>query len=860
MTDSKFDPMPPDKSTVGTEGSNNGLGTLAADAGAPEDIDLLAVIKRAKQIGQDFQKHSVERPLHRAYRAWRNEHAEGSKYLGTAWRGRSRLFVPKTRAAVRKNLAGAAASLFATDDVVNIQATWEDDPIQKATAATLKADFDYRLTQSSSIHGIPWFLICMGGCLDGQITGVTISKQYWQLEEVPTAEVEEYETQLTDEEGQPVIDMAGNPVFVVEQRPVMRIARDRPMCELHPIENSILDPAAPWFNPVQHGRWFSMLFPMSLSDAKAMLKGGPSKGWLDVPDELLLKGRFDEENAGVRRAREGGRDRYEESKTPGELDIVVLQENFVRIAGIDWHFWSVGTDAFISEVRPVEEAYPEMGGERPYVMGVAQIDTHRVFPMSPVESWQPLQLELNDVTNLRLDTLKRAIAPLAKVRKGKGVDLMAVQRRGQPDSVLLLDDPDKDVILEPTPGPNGASYTETSVTNASFDELAGVFSTSSVQTSRQLNETVGGMRLMSGAANSVSEFDLRIWVETWVEPVLRQMLHLLKYHEHDQNLVLMSGRQSRVLQQFGYMPSVLDFDTADVTLKVNVGIGAADPMQRIAKLKMALEMLAPLFPIMREQGIEPNLEELIDEVMGSAGFKDGRRFFKFGDPSQQKQGEDPELQKLMLEMQLERERMKNDLMQVVMTLRSEETRNTQDNATKIQLETMKGQREVAKQVVGVASQREAREHDVMARREDFENQRTMRQDEASDNRRQDAIRLFAEKLASYGGGKQAPQPQQIQGPEPQALQPVQGPDPGMSMMSRMVDRLEAMQQRDAALMGLLRDIQTQITAPAEIIRDASGRALGVRKGGQVQQLVRNQDGFIAGAMPARPPAAAQLPL
>lgn len=261
MTDSKFDPQPPDKSTVGTEGGQGGYGTNAYEAGAPSDINFLAVIKRAKQISYDFQQRTVERPLSRSYRAWRNEHAEGSKYLGAAWRNRSRLFVPKTRAAVRKNLAGAAAALFSTEDVVNVKATYDDDPIQKAVAATLKADLDYRLTQASSAFGIPWFLICMGGCLDGQLTGVTISKQHWQFEEVPTGEFEEWEVPLTDDLGNPVLDETGNPIWIVERAPIKRLAKDRPMVDLHPIENSIVDPAAPWWNVVQGGRWWCVRIP-----------------------------------------------------------------------------------------------------------------------------------------------------------------------------------------------------------------------------------------------------------------------------------------------------------------------------------------------------------------------------------------------------------------------------------------------------------------------------------------------------------------------------------------------------------------------------------------------------------------------
>lgn len=840
---SHFDPQPPDHGTPGTNGAGTG-GTMAFEAGAPSDADLLQIIASFARISKDYQQRTIQRPLHRAYRAWRNEHPEGSKYLGPAWRGRSTLFVPKTRSAIRKNLAGVAASLFSTEDVVHVNAAYEDDPYQRALAATIKGVLDYRLTQASAMHGIPWFMICTGAALDAQITGVSISKQDWDQIEVPTGEYETVLVPEVDEHGEPILDESGQPIMIEGIVPKMKVVRDRPMVELFPIENALIDPAAPWWNPVQYGRVFAMRIPMGLSDAKAMLAAGAKDGWLEVDDETLLKGRMEEERAGVRRVREGGPDRYEEGKAPGEpLDIVWLQENFVRIAGVDWHFWSVDRHAFISRVRRVEEVYPALGGERPYVMGVAQIDTHNVFPMSPVESWQPLQLELNDITNLRLDTLKRSIAPLAKVKKGKGVDLTAVQRRGQPDSILMLDNPE-DVILEPTPGPSGQAYTETSITNANFDELAGVFSTSSVQQSRQLNETVGGMRLMSGAANSVSELDLRVWVETWVEPVLRQLVHLVKHYETDERIVLIAGRKGRVLEQFGYQPTAAEFDYADVTLRVNVGVGAADPMQRIAKLRMALEMLAPMMPIMEKQGITPKMDEIIDEVMGSAGWKDGRRFFEFGEPPEQQQ--DPELQKVMAELgierdkiQLERDKLVASFRELLLELYSEEKRNTEDNETRLQIAGMKGQQDVAKKVVDIAANREERQHNEMVRRE-----------EAANTRRHEAIRAFADRLGSMtraGQSEPEPEPQPLQAQQPQA------PDTGMMLMSRMMARLDVMEIGQANMLRALHALQAQMTAPTEIIRDPTGRPIGVRKAGQVQEIVRGADGLITGAVPAQQP-------
>jgi hypothetical protein len=759
-TSSKLDPQAPNRDggpiggssragtfarqpAMGGAGGGGGTDLTYADiANPPVDlmgrpIDMLGLIGEADRFAKDYMLRTVEQPLARAYRAWQGQHPEGSKYLDkAAWRGRSRLFVPKTRSAVRKAKAAAAAAMFSTEDVINVTAEMEDDPVQRATAAVIKACVDYRLTRSHPRTGVPWFRIAMGASLDSQLTGVCISKQAWSFQEVEVpGRFEVMEVPVIDEEtGEPLTDEEGRPVVAEAEIPVKRVTVDKPTVELFPIENAGIDPAAPWYDPVQGGRFFFMRHPMGLSDCRAWLRAGRAQGLFEVSDALLLKGRIDDDRQGVRYAREGaGADRYEDGKAPGELDIVWVQENFLRIAGIDWHWWSIGRYGYLSKVRETHESYPELDGERPYVMGVSQIDSHRVFPQSPVESWQPLQLEINDITNLRLDTLKRAIAPLPIVKRGGNVDLVALQRRGQPEAILMADNP-TDITFASTPAPPGQGYTESSVANASFDELAGVFSTSSVQTSRQLNETVGGMRLMAGSANAVGEYDLRTWIESWAEPALRQVAHMVRYHESDPKILAVAGAKARVWQRFGYVPQFSDFDRADIWLRINVGIGNADPMQSLAKLRMAAEMMAPLFPVMQQQGIAPDVEAFIEEVFGKAGFRDGRRFFKFGQQPQGGEGGEgsPEMAKLMQqmqiaqgEMQLERERiglerermgleaqdMQQRWRQFLLEMQAEGKEQAAERALKLHLDDRKGRREMAKQLITVASSRQQRAED-----------------------------------------------------------------------------------------------------------------------------------------------------
>jgi hypothetical protein len=951
-TSSRFDPQPPNRDATIAGSSWGGAGrtgalsrgavtaqargaakgadlTYAERANPPLDlagqpIDMLGLIGEAERISRDYMARTVEQPLARAYRAWQGMHPEGSKYLGTAWRGRSRLFVPKTRAAVYKKLAAAAGAMFATEDVVNITAEFEDDPIQRATAASIKGCLDYRLSRSHPKTGVPWFRIAMGACLDSQVAGVCISKQSWEHMEVEVPG--KFELAMVPyqdpETGEYEFDEADNPVMVEGKVPVMRTVVDKPNINLFPIENGIIDPGAPWFDPVQYGRFFAMRYPMGLSDCRAWLKSGADKGFIEVADALLMKGRVDDDRQGVRYAREGrGSDRYEDGKAPGELDIVWVQENFLRISGIDWHWWSVGRYGYLSEVRETREAYPELDGERPYVMGVSQIDSHRVFPQSPVDSWQPLQLELNDITNLRLDTLKRSIAPLPIVKAGKNVDLVALQRRGQPDAILIAHDP-SDISFASVPPPPGQGYTESSVTNASFDELAGVFSTSSVQTSRQLNETVGGMRLMAGSANAVGEFDLRTWIETWAEPALRQTAHMVRFHESDPKILAIAGSKARVIDRFGYQPDFSDFDRTDLWLRVNVGIGNADPMQSLAKLRMTLEMLAPMYEGMRAQGIDVDYEAVIEEVFGKAGFRDGRRFFKWDQeaPSQGDGEGQAEMMKVMEELKLKSrqldlnaEKMQLDFQKAMMQLKAQMAEGAAERSTKLQLENVKGQREIAKTVVSAQvgaqvsrqerleqaaidgrTRAEERQHDSRARAEERAHgdrvraedrghtDRTRREDRAIDvlskreershgdkvrkedqgNARRSEVTKFlfgqgAKQGAKHGAGQRAGE-RAGQGAATRSGGSGAAAPADSHMARAMLRVAEEMRNANAKQGAALEAIARHLTAPAEIVFGADGKATGVKKGALTQSIKRD-GGRITGTESPRAGAEARQP-
>lgn len=624
-----FDTAPtPDRMPDEDDGDEQGQ-EQAGDLPMTE-TQFMYLMKSAYAQGTAYQTSILQPRWASAYNAWNNKHNADSKYNQTRFRGRTKLFRPKTRATARKKAADAAAALFSTAEVVIVAPQNPRDKEQAASAAVNHELINYRMDRSSETAGIPWFMISMGAHMTAQLTGLCISKQYWEYKTIEVEEEVEEDVTLPIGPGGAMVKL-GTTTKTMTRR---KIVRDRPRIHLLPPEDVIRDPSASWEDQAQDSSYIILRFPMSVSEARAFVENSNPRSVVQFhelsPADLSGAsgtGRGDSTgSSATRRARENsGNDRLEDNSVDAEYQTVWLHENFLRIEGTDYVFWTIGTNKLISNIVKVEDAYPERHGARPIVIGYASLEPFKIDPMSPIESWQPLQAEINDIVNLRLDSVKQTISPLAIVRRGKSVDIRAIQNRS-PDSVAYVQD--KDDLTFDRPGDVGQSaYVEMERLNADFDDQAGNFSIGSVQSNRQLGDTVGGMKMMGATANAMGEFDLRIWIETWVEPVLRSVVALEQYYESDETIIALAADKAKLMQRFGVSKVTDELLSKQLTLTVNIGLGASDPMLGLDKFAKATQVVGGIVGEAIQTRI--NQDAVINEVFGKAGYKDAaERFFK----------------------------------------------------------------------------------------------------------------------------------------------------------------------------------------------------------------------------------------
>jgi hypothetical protein len=543
---------------------------------------------------------SIRLDIERDYKQFQGEHPPGSKYLDASYAARSRIFRPKTRATIRKNEAIWAEAGFSTRDVVAVAARNESDPVQRAGAELMQHLLQIRLTES-----IPWFLISCGAYQDAQKSGVVIGYFHW------------------------------------DYRPEKGI--DRPLVKLKPPENFRLDPGADWEDPIGTSPYLCELIPMYVKDVKArMAQPDPMTGappWTAADATVIQSAVIPYDS--LRQARQGRRmDPLKQGNAITDYTLVWIHRYIMEEQGEDFVFHTLGNNHLLDLPVPIGAVYHH--GQRPYVMGVCNIETHKLYPGGVSRLTRDVQGEINETANLRIDNVKLALNKRFFVKRNGQVDTLSLTR-AVPGAVTMMDNPEADVKIVDMPDVTSSAYAEQDRLNLDFDDISGAFSSSSVQSNRRLNETVGGMNLLTSNANQVSGYQLKTFVETFVEPGLRLLMALERAYETDADILSRAAQRADIAGKHGLDLIPDDLLGQAMTLSVNVGMGATNPADKINRFMTGMGQLRGLVQdgVLEKYGL--NIREVIKELFGHLGYADGSRFFD--------QSDDPRLLAMRQELQ-----------------------------------------------------------------------------------------------------------------------------------------------------------------------------------------------------------------
>jgi hypothetical protein len=563
--------------------------------------DFLKLTREAYEASTAYMEANWRPDLDYSLRAFRNEHASGSKYLSPEYAARSKLFRPKTRSIIRKNEAAAAVALFSNSDVVNITPGNPDDLMSVAAAAADKELLEFRMSKT-----IPAFPLVMGAVQDAQTTGVVCSYQYWKY-----------------------------------QSKNGRKIKDEPCIELRPIENIRLDGGADWLDPVNSSPYFADIIPMYVCDVRAMMNSKDEKTgqkWKKYKDDVILKARPDVMSSTANLRLGNKQDPVDERPNIKDFDIVWVMRWFMRDSnGDDFTYFTLGTEALLSDPKPIEDVY--FHGKRPYVIGYAILETHKPLKTSLPSLIRPLQQEANSISNDRIDNVKFVLHKRWFVTRGRQTDINSLVR-GVPGGVTLTANAKEDVQESNWPDVTSSSYVEHDRINAELDDLGGNFSPSTRVANNAVNDTLGGSKLAMQSSGVMTDYLIRTIIETWYEPVLRQLLLLERYYETDDVVLAVCAQKAQLFRRFGLSKITDDLLMKEVNVSVNVGMGSTNPNERFQK---AMMFFGAANQLVLSAPPGANVQEQIKELASGAGYRDGARFYN--------ENQDPRLAKALQMLQ-----------------------------------------------------------------------------------------------------------------------------------------------------------------------------------------------------------------
>lgn len=622
-------------------------------------------------------------------RAFNSQHAAESKFNTATFEKRSKLYRPKIRTISRKVEAATAAALFSSMDVVSVECPDPDNKNEQAAAEVMKQLLQHRLTKSikwfhTALGGIQdaqnTGAVCAHvywdyepGAEEQKELEVTaepmdesdneypaqakLPEGAFSVEEEPAEiklEVEapveaplglaaapvqapagepQQQPGLAPQQGgmppQKVGNQPGLPQQAAPQpaQPPLRKGpkplRDQPKIDLIPVENLRVDVGADWTNPIESSPFVIHLIPMYFMDVKGMMKSGEWFRYGDAYIRASTETKYDS----TRAVRQQGPDAYQpDGVSVDGYAICWIHRHIHRKDGVDWEFYMLADYALLSTPKPLKDSV--LHGRRPYVMGCCVLEAHKVYSSSFYALGKNLVDEANEIANQRIDNVKFVLNKKYLVKAGANQDLAGLVRN-VPGGVVVVNDPQTDVKELTWPDVTASSYEEQTRIDNDMSDLLGNFSAAQVMADHGINGPAHNMAMLGQSAGTLTEYTIRTYVETFIQPVLRLMVLLEQSYETDQTIIALASKKAKLVEKFGISEVTDQLLEQELTLNVNVGMGATDPQLKVQKFMAGVTMFAN---IAKEPPMGLNMQEIGKELFGHLGYSDGSRFFTNDNP------------------------------------------------------------------------------------------------------------------------------------------------------------------------------------------------------------------------------------
>jgi hypothetical protein len=537
---------------------------------------------------EDYRANNIDPAHRRADKAYHGELENLQDYID---RGRSQLFIPKTRDHVRRWTTTIVNAFYLSDDIVTVQYSL-DEAKERFTNEVLnrriegKTEFFKFLTQAAHAH-VKY--------------GNAVGKTGWCYEE------KSEKTVSTDAE-------TGESIETETVSPVL----DKPFFELIPFEQVQIDYRCTSTNPVQDSPFFRQWTPMYVTDVEAKFAAKEWKRPKGIDWDKLSDGPWTLDS--VRATRQGGMQDPSQATVGSASDGPALSyrqvwvvENYFRSGGTDWTFISLGDEHIVTEPERVTDKFTHH--KRPFALSQFDPEAFRVYSDGLPEMMKGLQAEINAIRNQRRDNVSLCLNKSWLVRRGAGMQLSSLIN-ARSGAVHLGDQIGEDAIREvPMTDVTASSYREEEMAHNDLEEISGQ-SQNTMGVNAPDRQTATASAIAASSAGEIESFIIKGFIEGLIRPLLEMFYDNEVEMENDPDVLAFAAVNT------GLPPDETLIVRGE--LVINAGMGATNKELRASKYERILDRCIQLAAA--DPSFIQTAKEVMREWLPLSGVKNVERF------------------------------------------------------------------------------------------------------------------------------------------------------------------------------------------------------------------------------------------
>lgn len=552
----------------------------------PSKREFMEMMLDADRFATDYREENIDPDHQAADDAYHGVLPNEAEYMK---RGRSMLFIPKTRDHVRKWTSIITNAFYASDDIVTNSYPADLDK-QKFTNEVfnirLELEKDFYVFLRQSAHATVKY-------------GNAIGKTGWEYKDGVRVEVDK--------------DMG---TLVTVEDPIV----DRPFFEVVPFENVQYDYRCIGNDPMQDSPFLRHFTPAYITDVEFMFKNKQWKKPRGLSYDKVMVSSTDNRSS-VRRARLGGhRDPTDENfdgmrRGPGgSYDQVWVVENYFRVGGTDWTFLSLGNEYILTEPERVVDKFAH--GKRPFAMSTWDPEAFKSTSNGLPYMMGDLQAEINAIRNQRRDNVSLVLNARHYVSRQAKIEMATLYSSMAGGAIIGHDvSPDK-IRREEVTDVTASAYREEEISSRDIEEISAQSENKlGVATSDRTTATEAAIKASS--AGEMEGYVVKNFVETYIRPLL-EMFHdnLLEYEDDEE--VFMKAALATGLDPD---PELL----VRTEIVINAGMGTMNKEIRSMRWEKVINLM-----IQSGQG---NVQEAFAEWLALVGVKNTKRFLPQATPA-----------------------------------------------------------------------------------------------------------------------------------------------------------------------------------------------------------------------------------